>query len=311
MALYIPQRDEDEGILHGVIDMHCHAGPCIYGKDFDEIQTAEMMRAAGYRGVLFKQHVLGANRIAFVRRAVPGIEIFGGVALNHHVGGLNPFAVASCIIFGGKEVKFPNIHAAHHIKVFGTPTYAHIAPTGGASMEARMAKLVKGITIFDEAGKLVPIVHTILDLIAEADIGVETGHLSKPECAALIKAAREHGIKRIWQTHGNWWKLYEYTPEELKALAEAGAFIELTANFALYSSASNVSSAGAELTAAIVKAVGAERCVMASDYGTEGRYNPVEGMRVFIRTMLRLGIARADIDKMAKRNPAYLLGLEG
>ncbi len=309
MALYIPCKDKEEGILEGVVDMHCHAGPCIYGKDFDEIETARMMRNAGYRGVLFKQHLLGANRIPLVRRAVPGIQVFGGIALNQYVGGLNPLAVASCIIFGGKEVKFPNIHAAHHINTFGTPTYAHIAPTAGATMETRIAEMVEGIRILDAEGRVLPEVHTILELVADADIGVETGHLSPAECMTLVRAAREKGIRKVWQTHGNWWKLYEYTPAQLAELADAGAYIELTANFALSSSANDTSNAGAEYTAEIIQTVGAGRCVMASDYGTVGRYNPVEGMRVFIRTMMRYGVTREEIDVMTKENPAFLLGL--
>ena len=309
MALYLPRADVDDALLEGAVDTHCHAGPCIYGKDYDEVETARMMRNARYRGVLFKQHLLGANRIKFIRDAVPGIEIFGGVALNHYVGGLNPFAVASCIIFGGKEVKFPNIHSAHHIKTFGTPTYASIPPTGGVSMEKRLAQMVKGIEILDEDGNLIPVVGDILSLIAEADIGVETGHLSPKECFALIREARKMGITKVWQTHGNWWKLYQFSPTQLVELADEGAMIEVTSNFALASSASDVSSQGAEYTAEIIRTVGPNRCVMASDFGTVGRFNAVEGLRVFAHTMMRYGIKREEIDMMIKENPSRLLGL--
>ena len=309
MAMYIPSRDRDEGLLTGAIDMHCHCGPCIYAKDFDEIETARMMRAAGYRGVLLKQHLLGANRVEYVRQAVPGLEIYGGIALNHYTGGLNPFAVGACIIFGGKEVKFPNIHAAHHIEVFGTPTYAHIPFSGGAALEARLAKMVEGITILDEEGEILPVVLEILSLIADADIGVETGHLSPIESKTLIRAAKEAGVKKVWQTHGNWRKLYNYTMDDFAEIADAGAFVELTANFALSSTATDNSSEGAEYTAEIMKTVGAGRCTMASDYGTAGRYNPVEGLRVFAHTMMRHGIKRDDIDRMMKENPAFLLGI--
>lgn len=309
MTMYIPRLDREERLLEGVVDLHCHAGPCVYGKDFDEVETAQMMRSAGYRGVLFKQHLIGANRIHFVRKAVPGLEIYGGIALNHYVGGLNPFAVAATIIFGGKEVKFPNLHAAHHMQVFGTPTYAHIAPTAGQAMEARLADMVTGITIFDENQSLRPEVLEILSLVADADIGVETGHLSPDESFALVRAARGANVKKIWQTHGNWWKLYQYTPQQLSEIADAGALIELTANFALSSTANETSNEGAEYTARIIKEVGAHRCILASDYGTVGRYNPVEGMRVLMRTMIRLGIPREDVDLMAKDNPARMLGI--
>jgi hypothetical protein len=305
----VAKRDEIDGLLVGAIDMHCHCGPCLYAKDFDEIQTAKMMRHAGYRGVLLKQHLLGANRVEYVRQAVPGLEIHGGICLNHYTGGLNPFAVAACIIFGGKDVKMPNIHAKHHIDAFGTPTYAHIAPTAGAAAEARLADKVKGITIFDEKEELLPEVHEILELVAEADIGIETGHLSPKESLALVKAAKGAGVTKVWQTHANWEALYHYTMDQVVELADEGAFIELTANFAYSSSASDISNRGAEYTAEIMNAVGPGRCTMASDLGTAGRTNVVEGMRVYVHTMMRHGIEREDIDVMLKDNPAYLLGL--
>ncbi len=305
--LYIPKRDKEEGILDGVIDIHCHAGPCIFEKDLDEIELAKMMRSVGYRGVLFKQHLLGANRIEYVRQSVPGIEIFGGVALNHYVGGLNPYAVAACITFGGKEVKFPNVHAQHHLNVFGGGYAAiGIKRTGSASIEEKLEKMIKGITIFDEKEKLLPEVHTILELAAEADIGVETGHLTPKESMALIKAAKQAGVKKIWATHANWYSLFQYSPEDLVELADQGALIEVAAAYAIPSYEAEKEF---KYSAQIIKTVGAQRCIMSTDFGTGGRYNPIEAMRVFIRTMMREGIKKDEIDIMAKENPASVLGL--
>jgi hypothetical protein len=267
-----------------------------------------MMRSVGYRGVMFKQHLLGANRIEYVRQAVPGIEIFGGIALNHYVGGLNPYAVSSCITFGGKEVKFPNIHAQHHFNVFGEGGYASIGieSSGSAAVEEKLEKLLTGITIFDEKGAVLSEVNTILEIAAEADIGVETGHLSPQESMALIKAAKQAGVKKIWVTHVNWFSLFHYSPEDITAFADQGAFIEVVAAFAI---PSYEATREAEYTAEIIKTVGAQRCVMATDFGTGGRYNPIEAMRVFIRAMMREGIKKEDIDIMTKENPAVLLGL--
>jgi len=306
--LYIPKIDREEGILDGVIDIHCHAGPCIFAKDLDEIELAKIMKSVGYRGVLFKQHLLGANRIEYVRQAVPGIEIFGGITLNHYVGGLNPYAVASCITFGGKEVKFPNVHAQHHLNVFGKGGYAAIGidRADSASIAEKIEQMTKGITIFDEKEKLLPEVHTILELVAEADIGVETGHLAPKESMALIKAAKQAGVKKIWITHVNWYSLFQYSPEDIVELADQGALIEVTAAFSIPSYEAEKEF---KYTAQIIKAVGAHRCIMGTDFGSGGRYNPIEGMRIFIRTMMREGIKKDEIDLMTKENPAVVLGL--
>jgi hypothetical protein len=299
---YIPKIDIEEGILDGVIDIHCHAGPCIFAKDLDEIELAKIMRSVGYRGVLFKQHLLGANRIEYVRQAVPGIEIFGGIALNHYVGGLNPYAVASCITFGGKEVKFPNVHAQHHLNAFPKGGYDAIGikRVGSASMAEKIEKMTKGITIFDEKEKLLSEVHTILELAAEADIGVETGHLAPKESMALIKAAKQAGVKKIWITHVNWYHLFQYSPEDIVELANQDALIEVTSAF---------SEKEVKYTAQIIKTVGAHRCIMGSDLGSGGFCNPIEGMRLFIRAMMREGIKKDEIDIMTKENPAVVLGL--
>jgi len=37
--------------------------------------------------------------------------------------------------------------------------------------------------------------------------------------------------------------------------------------------------------------------------------HPVEGMMLFIRLLLALGVSRKNIEKMVKKNPSYLLGL--
>jgi predicted TIM-barrel fold metal-dependent hydrolase len=56
--------------------------------------------------------------------------------------------------------------------------------------------------------------------------------------------------------------------------------------------------------------VGADNCVMSSDMGQPVNPIPVEGFRMFIKTMLHLGISQKDIDIMTKKNPAKLLNLE-
>jgi hypothetical protein len=173
-------------------------------------------------------------------------------------------------------------------------------------MAEKVEQMSKGITIFDEKEKVLPEVHTILELAAEADIGVETGHLAPKESMALIKAAKEAGVKKIWVTHVNWYSLYQYSPEDIVELADQGALIEVTAAFSI---PSYEAEREFQYTAEILKTVGPHRCIMGTDFGSGGRYNPIEAMRIFIRTMMREGIGKNEIDMMTKDNPAMLLGL--
>jgi hypothetical protein len=55
-----------------------------------------------------------AHRLEFLHRnEVLGgkTKIFGGIILNHAVGGINPVAAFAAIRFGAKEIKMPTVHA--------------------------------------------------------------------------------------------------------------------------------------------------------------------------------------------------------
>jgi hypothetical protein len=59
-----------------------------------------------------------------------------------------------------------------------------------------------------------------------------------------------------------------------------------------------------------MRALGAEHCIIATDFGRYGLSTPVEGLRQFIACLLDLGIAPEDIRTMVKTNPERLLGLD-
>jgi hypothetical protein len=48
---------------------------------------------------------------------------------------------------------------------------------------------------------------------------------------------------------------------------------------------------------------------MSSDMGQPVNPLPREGFRMFVKTMLHLGVSQGDIDMMIRENPAKLLGL--
>ncbi|MBW8870324.1 MAG: hypothetical protein JF563_06055 [Acidobacteriales bacterium] len=62
-----------------------------------------------------------------------------------------------------------------------------------------------------------------------------------------------------------------------------------------------------------MKAVGPEHCIMSTDLGGARPYPrpmPTAGMLEFMQRMHKLGLSVADINLMAKTNPARVLGLE-
>jgi hypothetical protein len=95
----------DRAMMQGVIDIHLHAAPCLLDRPFDEVEIARQARDAGYAALVLKSiFVPNADRIEIVRQVVPDFPLFGGIVLNHTVGGVNPEAVAAAIGFGAKAI---------------------------------------------------------------------------------------------------------------------------------------------------------------------------------------------------------------
>lgn len=55
--------------------------------------------------------------------------------------------------------------------------------------------------------------------------------------------------------------------------------------------------------------LGAEHCVICTDFGVYTLPEPVEGFREFIACLLDMGVPQEDIIKLSKTNPETILGL--
>lgn len=288
-------------LLRGAIDLHTHSAPSFFDRLVDDIGLAEQARAAGMRAVLYKAHEQDTTgRAVLVRRAVPGIHAFGGVVLNHVVGGLNPAAVDASIKLGGRMVWMPTMSARHHMAFFGGSHFGARMKTKTPAGPGR-----EGLSVLDEDGGLRPEVREILGLVAEAGICLSTGHLSLAEIRVLVPAARKAGVTRLLVTHPDL-LLSGIGVEDQKALADEGAILEKDVN--TLGPPWHSTTLDAMVTS--IREVGPARCVLATDYGQLHSPAPVEGLRIFSQLCLEQGIAEADIRTMVAANPARLLGLE-
>jgi len=78
----------DQELLAGSIDLHTHSGPSLFPGSVDDFQLAEEARDVGMKAVLIKAHEsTTVIRARLVGSHLPGIEVFGGLVLNHFVGG--------------------------------------------------------------------------------------------------------------------------------------------------------------------------------------------------------------------------------
>src|SRR5260221_9657367 len=94
--------------LTGTIDLHLHTAPDVRPRKLDDLEAARQAASRGMRAILLKSHVtLTADRAALAEQAVPGVRVFGGLALNAPAGGLNPAAVEMALAMGAAQIWMP------------------------------------------------------------------------------------------------------------------------------------------------------------------------------------------------------------
>jgi hypothetical protein len=285
--------------LQDAIDIHLHSRPSIFPRRYTDFELAQEAKAAGMRGIVLKAHEgFTAERAALVREVVSSIEVFGGVVLNHFVGGLNPHAVELSFAVGGRFVWMPSIHAANHIRYYGK--------AGFKEQQSNVKELeITPITVLNADGKLKLEVISILEVIRQnANAVLSNGHLNMPETEALFNEAKHHNIKNLVVTHPEL-PLSNFSLEFQQKMVSLGAVIER--NFLPTTQAWG--SFPIEKTVQDIRALGVENCVLATDLGQASGRTPTEGLTEFCELLHQSGFSEADVRMMVVSNPARLLSL--
>ena len=282
----------------GVIDMHVHPDPDVFGRSLTDTELATIARRKGMRGLVLKNHVVTtADRAALAMNQVPGIEIWGGIVLNNSVGGINPAAVEWMHRMSGgrgKVVWLPTFDSDKHIKTL-------------------VDKTKSGIVVAPN-GIVTPAMEEVLKIIARENLVLATGHIHAEEVVAVVKRAREMGVKNILVTHGLT-NIPGLSTAQAKQVTELGAKIEIcylqfmTGPQAQYQWMTHWDRVDAKAVAQAVKDFGADNLVLSTDLGQQGMMTPPDGIENQIAAVRAAGVSQADVDKMMKRNPAQLLGL--
>ena len=283
-AAVLAEGQEAEISLDGVVDLHFHTGPDSRPRSVDDIEASRLAAEAGMRAILLKNHfTMTADRAAIAMGQVDGLEIFGGLALNRAVGGINPEAVRQMATFSGGRGK-----------VVWLPTFdsEHAVASGGGDGPF--------VSILED-GEPLPAVLEVFALLAEHDLTLAMGHSAPGEVLRLIPEAKRLGVPRILVTH-----VFSQgaTREQMRQMAADDAIMEIDW-LAVYRGGRPI-----EDYVSAIRELGAEAFFMSSDLGQEGNPLHAAGLRDYIRAMLDAGITEEEIDIMARRNPARLLGLD-
>jgi hypothetical protein len=313
----------EKDLICGVIDMHLHSAPDIAPRKTNDLELAQAAAAAGMGGIMLKAHQGSSVERAFlVQQMVPNIRIFGSLVLNYPVGGLNPHAVDTYVRMGVKEVWMPTLSAQHHFdyqraNVSLEDRINFHTNHGGGALPPPSIKIKPGdpwpwsqnghgISIFDEKGKILQDVWSILEILAPSEAILGTGHLSVPETHALVDAARQIGVKRILATHPEY--MAPLSIEDQRTMARKGVFFERCLVCILPSTKSIGGALPFEAIANNIRSVGVESTVLGTDFGQAKNIHPVMAMRDYLQRLREAGFKDSEIETMAVKTPAALLG---
>ncbi|MBT3447958.1 MAG: hypothetical protein HOC28_02220 [Bacteroidetes Order II. Incertae sedis bacterium] len=318
-------------LLRGAIDIHVHAGPHIFSspRRVDPVEAAQEARDAGMRAIVYMDVFEMSNGTSWiVNRVVKDFETFGGLIMNTVYGGMNPRAVKTALYYGtgAKYISF-----GAHSTYFQAAREGHLVdgkfvPLSELYPDFKTQELDRCIRVPLE-GDPDPMLDEVLRLIADhPHVYLNTGHISVPEALRLIELSEQYGIQKVLVASS---VTKIATMDELKWMASKGAFLEYT--LAAYTHTTPIPKThyyvereymsidegmdtapdgGVKKVSEQIRELGAEHCILGSDFGVYTLPTPVEGFRNFIACMLDLGISADDVRTMIKTNPERLLGLD-
>jgi len=288
--------------LEGAYDLQVHVGPDVIARRIDDIDCAKEFLSHNMKGFVIKSHYMQTGERAQVAsKAVPGSRVLGALTLNHSVGGLNPVAVELAGRTGCKIVWMPTVDAQNE-------TAGRL--DGGSAKLPFWAKIqrelaAEGISppplsAVDESGRLVEAARRCLERIGKHNMILATGHLGRTEIFALVRAAKDMGLKKVVVTHAEF-PSQSLTGDEQKELGDLGAIIEhcFTTTY--------TGKAPWETAFANIRKAGVSRAVISTDLGQTINPPVAEGFAMFAQRLLDAGFSDDDVRTMAVTIPTRLV----
>jgi GNAT superfamily N-acetyltransferase len=192
-------------------DLHVHAAPSLLPRHGDDAQTVAAERGVGFGTVVLKSH----EGSTVERAAIAGPGVYGGVVLNSPMGGANPDAVEVAARLGGRVVWLPTVSARNH-------------KAGAAAPELSVHRgfELRAVDVVCADGRLAAGWHEVLDVVAEHDLLLASGHLSAAETVVVFAEARRRGVQRLLVNHPLMAFLH-WTDEAARTLQALDAHLEL------------------------------------------------------------------------------------
>lgn len=292
------EKRKDLKLLKGAIDMHVHSAPALFHRH-EALEIVEDARTAGLRALVLKHHHFPTlDRVHYVSKMVPDIDLFSSITLNYAVGGVNPFAVHAALELGVKVVWFSTIDTVAQKRYFNA-----LGGYGGyqSYKTPKCYRGIEGIRLLDDQGDLLSTVEDTIDLIADAEALLFIGHLTHPEVDAVVDYASEKGV-RICIDHPHVGFL-NLPLEKQKQLVQKGVIL----NYCFSEMCSRWYQVTGEEMAKHIKEIGSGHIILSSDAGQIHNPLPSESLRLFYQILMECGVSYEEMYKMTHDNPASLL----
>jgi Family of unknown function (DUF6282) len=287
------------GLLDGAIDLHRHGYPEL---SFDQraaredVADLENCRELGMTAVVLKSHLWPTvGRAYLLGQQVPGLDVLPSITLNAGVGGYAPPMVELAAQQGARVVYLPTWSSAHDV--------AHGGITKTVTRLLRHSRLdtMPCVETLDSAGRLRPQVRECLEVAAAYGLLVYTGHLSPAEALAVAESGLaprlvfshpdSHSVGATWA--------------EAARIADAGALVEVTA-LGIYP---QIGRTTPDELADLVGVVGAQRCVLTSDYFFDWAPFSATMLTDLAAGLAATGVTVPELRTMLVDNPRRMLGL--
>lgn len=284
-------------LLEGAFDFHVHSSPSIFKRKQNDWELIEDAKLAKMQGLVLKSHESSTvERAYLLSMKEPSMQIYGGIVLNQHVGGLNPYAVETALEMGGKVVWFPTISSEQHQRYFNK----------------KDTKLFNGDPLVSEQtvtilrdGKVTDHVQEILYLIRDYEAVLATGHLSLEEQHQVVKTAKEIGVEKIVIQHADM-GISKIPLQDQQYFASLGCIIEKC----FLACSSDFHDLTVKEMGKTMDLIGHNSCIIVTDYGQPHHEAPVYAMNRFIEELLLNGVTEKQVIQMVQKNPRSLLGVE-
>ena len=228
--------------------------------------------------------------------------MFGAIALNNSVGGLNPLGLDIAGRLGTKVVFLPSVDNANELEnVQGQRDESKLPYWMSIAREMRALGIAGNWLNVTEDGQVTPATRQCLEIIAKHDMVLATSHIRPSEMLPVVKAAKEAKVQRIVITHPEF-PTTLLTIEHQQELAKHGVYFERCFT------TPNTGKVSWEQVYANIRQVGPESTILATDLGQSTAPYPDEGLATYMGNLLDNGFSEQEVQRMVRDNPAQLLG---